>query len=78
MKYDALSGLTVLRIITRLDRGGSARMVLDLTKKLAEDGVHGVIITGKTTDPETELISIIFRSLSVRYRRSRIYVLFSH
>jgi len=55
MKYDTLSGLTVLRIITRLDRGGSARMVLDLTKKLAEDGVHGVIITGKTTDPETDM-----------------------
>ena len=55
MKGDVLSGSTVLRIITRLDRGGSARVVLDLTKELSEDGVHGVIITGKTVEPETDL-----------------------
>ena len=55
MKADSLSGLTILRIITRLDRGGSTRMVLDLTKELADDGVHGVIIYGKTTEPETDL-----------------------
>jgi len=47
--------MTVLHVITRLDRGGAAKSVLDLTRGLSLDGVHVVLIAGRTDDPETDI-----------------------
>ncbi|MCE5249114.1 glycosyltransferase family 4 protein [bacterium] len=55
MVEDKLTGITVIEVITRLDRGGSAEMVLDLVRELSRDGVRVVLITGKTTNPQTDL-----------------------
>jgi len=48
---NTLTGKSILQIITRLDRGGSADVFISLAKQLAEDGVRGGIIVGRTIDP---------------------------
>lgn len=45
----------VLHVITRLDRGGSAEVVLDLVRMLAADGYRVGIVTGLTEDPQEDL-----------------------
>lgn len=47
--------LSVLHVITRLDKGGSAEVVLELARVLREDGVRVGIACGRTTDPQTDL-----------------------
>lgn len=46
---------SVLHVITRLDRGGSAEVVLDLVRLLATDGYRVGIVTGLTANPQEDL-----------------------
>ena len=48
-------GLRVLHIITRLDRGGSAKAVLWLSERLKEEGFEVVVITGPSREPEEDI-----------------------
>ncbi|MBU2540560.1 MAG: GT4 family glycosyltransferase PelF [Candidatus Omnitrophica bacterium] len=47
--------IKIIHIITRLDRGGSSRIVLDITKSLNKDDFSQKIISGLTKDPEQDL-----------------------
>lgn len=51
----ALSGCAILHIITRLDRGGSAGVVLDLARLQREHGARVGIVTGPSTDPQEDI-----------------------
>lgn len=46
---------SILHVITRLDRGGSADVVLDLARMLKEDGFRVGIAVGKTVDPQEDI-----------------------
>ncbi len=46
---------SILHVITRLDRGGSADVVLELARLLAADGVRVGIAVGKTVDPQEDI-----------------------
>lgn len=50
-----LRGVSILHIITRLDRGGSAGVVLDLAARLRKLGARVGIAAGPTTDPDEDL-----------------------
>ena len=52
----SLLGVSVLHVITRLDKGGSAEVVLDLARLLREDGARVGIVYGKTADPMLDLM----------------------
>lgn len=54
--------LKVLHIITRLDKGGSADVVLGLAKGLKERGEDVSIVVGKTMDPHTDLSAYVERT----------------
>ena len=51
MAAQSLKSVSILHIITRLDRGGSAEVVLDLAYRLARDFSSVILISGKTVDP---------------------------
>lgn len=51
MSIAKLQGVSILHIITRLDRGGSADVVMDLAAALKADGVRSGIVYGMTADP---------------------------
>jgi len=55
-----IAGISILHVITRLDRGGSAEVVLELARLLAEHGARVGIVVGRTVEPQVELDS--FRS----------------
>ena len=57
-----IAGISVLHIITRLDRGGSAEVVLKLAQILSEDGARVGIIAGHTVDPQENLNSFAVRT----------------
>jgi glycosyltransferase involved in cell wall biosynthesis len=46
---------SVLHVITRLDRGGSAEVALDLVRMLAGDGYRTGIVVGRTVDPQEDV-----------------------
>ena len=50
-----LSGVKVVHIVTRLDRGGAAEVILDLIKALSQHGMHVALIVGKTDNPQTDI-----------------------
>jgi len=54
---DIFAGTSVLHIITRLDRGGAADIVLELARMLADDGVKVGIVVGKTVEPQENIDS---------------------
>lgn len=54
--------LKILHIITRLDKGGSADVVLGLVKGLKERGEDVSIVVGKTMDPHTDLSAYVERT----------------
>ena len=47
--------MKVLYIITRLDRGGSAEVVLDLCSRMKNRGHDVVLVYGKTDKPVMDL-----------------------
>ena len=49
--------MKVLHVITRLDRGGSARAVLNLAEGLKRRGFDVVLVTGLSKEPEEEVDS---------------------
>ncbi len=59
---DSLDGLSVLHVITRLDAGGSAEVVLDLARFLREDGARVGIVYGYTVDPRVNLSEYAVRT----------------
>ncbi len=46
--------ISVVHVITRLDRGGSAEIVLELVRRCAEDGLEVTLVTGRTDDPAVD------------------------
>lgn len=54
MGKHSMRGVSVLHVITRLDKGGSAEVVLDLARLLREDGARVAIISGKTVDSQED------------------------
>ena len=50
-----LSGISIVHIVTRLDRGGAAEVILDLVKALSQHGMRVTLIVGKTDNPQTDL-----------------------
>lgn len=48
-------GIKILHVITRLDRGGSARALLRLSEGLGKEGFDVAIITGPSREPEEDL-----------------------
>ena len=50
-----LSGVKVVHIVTRLDRGGAAEVILDLIKTLSQHGMRVTLIVGKTDNPQTNI-----------------------
>lgn len=48
-------GASVLHVITRLDRGGSADVVLDLAARLSDRGMRVGLAYGATADPVTDI-----------------------
>lgn len=54
--------LDVLHVITRLDRGGSAEVVLDLAAGLARRGYRVRLITGLTRHPQEDIVAFGRRS----------------
>ncbi len=67
-------GISVVHVITRLDRGGSSGVVLDLARIQAERGFRVTVLTGPAADPQEDLtayqarsgVSIIFASSLIR------------
>jgi len=55
MALNTQSPRSILHIITRLDKGGSADMLLDLARIQAENGSRVAIALGKTVDPQCDL-----------------------
>ena len=47
---NGIGGISILHIITRLDRGGSADVVLELSKREKANGARVGIGVGKTSD----------------------------
>jgi glycosyltransferase involved in cell wall biosynthesis len=55
MERNGLQGISILHIITRLDRGGSSSVVLELARHLRGDGARTGIVIGRTIDPQVDL-----------------------
>ncbi len=62
MKSKKISGTSILHIVTRLDRGGSAEIVLELARMLSGDNVSVGIIVGRTVEPQEDLDSFAERT----------------
>ena len=54
MTQNPMQGISILHVITRLDRGGSADVVLDLAARLREHGMRVGIVYGVTDDPVSD------------------------
>lgn len=61
-KTGAIAGKSILHIITRLDRGGSAEIVLDLARILRDRGARVDIGVGVTDDPQEDLAAYAART----------------
>jgi len=57
-----IAGVSILHVITRLDRGGSAEVVLELARLLAGRGARVGIVVGRTVEPQTDLESFSSRT----------------
>jgi glycosyltransferase involved in cell wall biosynthesis len=55
MVQEDLQGISILHVITRLDRGGSSGVVLDLARRLRRRGARVGIAVGPTNDPQEDL-----------------------
>ncbi len=54
--------ISILYIITRLDRGGSAEAVLQWAEAFKKRGYHTAIVTGKTIHPQCDLSAYSWRT----------------
>jgi glycosyltransferase involved in cell wall biosynthesis len=68
----ATAAPSVLHVITRLDRGGSADVALDLVRMLAADGYRVGIVTGLTADPQEDIDAFSLRYGIPVYRVPRL------
>ncbi|MHB9027334.1 MAG: GT4 family glycosyltransferase PelF [Candidatus Latescibacterota bacterium] len=55
MERNGLSGVSILHVITRLDRGGSSGVVLDLAQSFRARGARVGIAVGPTNEPQEDL-----------------------
>ncbi len=67
-----LSGVTVVHVVTRLDQGGAAEVILELTKTLSSDGMSVVLIVGQTDNPQTDLEKYCKKTGIELYRLSQL------
>ena len=62
MKSKKISGTSILHIVTRLDRGGSAEIVLELARMLSGDNMRVGLVVGRTVEPQEDLDSFAERT----------------